>query len=94
MRGPAPLAALIQINVNSPGASGLGGRRRGLQRRAGKSDEFLAQSWRAVEIKQALAGVVGGLRGFRQGGPLTAGDDSLKACARSLNIWRIGSHLF
>jgi len=29
-----------------------------LQRRVGKSSDFFAQRWRAVEIKQALAGVI------------------------------------
>jgi hypothetical protein len=64
---------------SSSGASGL-------QRRIGKSGEFLAQRWQPVKLKQALAGVIRGCRGFRQGSSLTAGYDSLKASVRSLNV--------
>jgi hypothetical protein len=65
-----------------------------LHRRIGARGEFLAQRWRAVEIKQALAGVVGRCGGFRNRAPLTAGDDSLKACARPLNVGHVGPHHF
>src|ERR1035437_8135794 len=32
--------------------------------------------------------------GFRQSAPFTAGDDSLKACARSLNVGHVSPHRF
>ena len=65
-----------------------------LQRGTGKSGKFFAQRWRTVEIKQPLTGVVGECRGSRQGAPLTPRNDSLNACARSLNVGHVGPQLF
>ena len=64
-----------------------------LQRCAGTSGEFLLQCWRAVEFEQALADIVGGCSGFRQGAPLTAGNDNLESRARSLDVGHVGPHL-
>lgn len=63
-----------------------------LHRPLGAGGKLFPQCWRPVEIKQTLAGIVGCRGGFRQGAPLTAGDDSLKACARSFNVGHVGAH--